>query len=224
MLRVCTSSTESSLVSLTAYKAAVGTTTTADDEIMQSALNRALALIEGYLGHPLRRHVYHETMAGYGSLELRVSRTPLIAVESVSYDSEKVDPTTYSIASQGGGILYRQLGWPWTAGIQYDLMPRVVPGGESQNYTVVYEAGYCMNGSTADGWVSTGELVPTDIEAAIIAAATYLYKGASRDPAVASKRIGDLSITYHGGGQQAGSVDNGLPNSVKGLVAHLRRF
>ena len=224
MLRVCTSSTESSLLSLTAYKAAVGTTTTANDDIMQSALNRATALIEGYLGYPLRRQVYEETLAGYGSLELQVSRTPLLSIESILYGTELVDPTSYDIANEGAGLIYRELGWPWTAGIEYDLMPRVVPKSEARTYTAVYEAGYCANGSTADGWLTTGEAVPAEIESATIAAATFLYKGASRDPAVVSKKIGDLSITYQGGGNLGGLQSVGLPDSVKGMVSHLRRF
>ena len=227
MLRVCTSSTESALLSLTAYKAAIGTTTTAEDDIMQSALDRATALIEGYVGYPLRRQVYHETVGGYGSLELQVSRTPLQSIESIKYDTETVDPTSYDIANQGAGIIYRALGWPWTAGIEYDLLPRVVPKSETKNYTVVYEAGFCMNGSTASGWLTTGEPVPPDIEAAVVAAATYLYKSAGRDLSISSKKIGDLSISYTGGESAVapgGSVSYGLPTDAKGLLSHWRRF
>lgn len=226
MLRVCTSSTESSMLSLTAYKAAVGTTTTADDEIMQSALNRATALIEGYIGYPLRRQVYLETLAGYGSLELQVTRTPLRAIEAIYYGSELVDPSSYDIASEGAGLIYRELGWPWSAGIDWDLSPRVTPKSESRSYTAVYESGYCINGSTEDGWLTTGEPVPAEIESAAIAAATFLYKGAGRDPSIQTKKIGDLSITYQGGGSAfgGGSQSVGLPDSVKGMLSHLRRF
>ena len=226
MLRVCTSSTESSLLSLTAYKAAVGTTTTADDDIMESALSRATALIEGYVGYPLRRQVYSETLGGYGSMELQVTRTPLRAIESIYYGSELVDPTSYDIANEGAGLIYRELGWPWTAGIDWDLSPRVTPKSEARTYTAVYESGYCINGSTEDGWLTTGEAVPAEIEAATIAAATYLYKGASRDPSVQSKKIGDLSVTYQGGGAafDGSSPSVGLPDSVKGMLSHLRRF
>lgn len=228
MLRVCTSSTDSSLLSLTAYKAAIGTTTTADDSIMQSALDRATALIEGYIGYPLRRQVYQETLGGYGSLELQVTRTPLRAIESIYFGSELIDPTSYDIGNEGAGLIYRELGWPWTAGIDYDLMPRITPRSEARTYTAVYESGYCLNGSTADGWLTTGETVPPYIEAATIEAATYLYKGAGRDPSIASKKIGDLSVTYRGGGGGfgggGGSPSIGLPDSVKGMVSHLRRF
>jgi hypothetical protein len=214
-------------MSLTVYKATLGTTSTADDDKMQYALDRATALIEGYLGYPLRRRVYKETVAGYGSLELQVTRTPLVAVETVSFQDEEVDPTSYDIANESAGIIYRELGWPWTAGVEYDLVPHVTPRSELKSFSVVYEAGYCVNGSTEDGWLTTGEAVPSDIEGALVSAATFLYKGAGRDPSVASKKIGDLSITYQGGGQSfgnGGSVSVGLPDTVKGMLSHYRRF
>lgn len=227
MLRVCTSSTESSLLSLAAYKAAIGTTTT-DDAIIQSALDRATSLIEGYIGYPLRRQVYRETVGGYGSLELQVSRTPLRAIESIMHQTELVDAAEYEIGNEGAGLIHRELGWPWTAGLEFDLVPHVVNKSELKSYAVVYEAGYCINGSTADDWLTTGSPVPGDIEAAMVAAATFVYKSASRDFSVTSKKIDDLSISFQSGGGggfgQGGSVSAGLPDTVKGMLSHLRRF
>lgn len=224
MLRVCTSSTESALMSLTVYKATIGTTSTADDTKMQYALDRATSLIEGYLGYPLRRQVYEETVGGYGANELQVTRTPLLSIESILYSTQEVDPASYDIANEGAGLIYRELGWPWTAGVEYDLVPHVVPRSELKSYTVVYEAGYCVNGSTESGWLTTGEPVPGDIEGALAHAATFLYKSANRDLSVTSKRIGDLSITYESGGTQGGSQSGGLPDTVKGMLSHYRRF
>lgn len=224
MLRACTSSTESSLLSLTDYKAAVGTTSTADDAVIQSSLNRATAAIEGYLGYSLRRAVYQETIPGYGSLELQVSQTPLISIESINYGGELVDPTSYDIGNSKAGLIYRELGWPWTAGIDYDLLPRIVPKSETRSYTVVYESGYCVNGSTDAGWLTTGESVPGEIEAALVATATFFYKGLTRDQSVVSKTIGDLSITYHGGAKAGSPQVSGIPDVAKGLIDHLRRF
>lgn len=224
MLRVCTSSTESALMSLTVYKATLGTTSTAEDVQMQYALDRATALIEGYIGYPLKRQVYHETVQGYGSYELAVSRTPLLAVESILHTTEEVDPSSYDIGNAGAGLIYRELGWPWTAGVEYDLVQHVVPRSELKSYTVVYEAGYCVNGSTADGWLTTGEPVPSDIESALVHAATFIYKSAGRDLSIESKKIGDLSITYHGGSQPGQSQGEGLPQIVKGMLAPYRRF
>ena len=227
MLRVCTSSTEGTLVSLTSYKAAASITTTSDDDIITAALGRATSLVEAYVGYTLRRQVYNETMGAYGSLDLSVSQTPVQAVEAVYYSTQEVDPTTYEIGNAGAGLIYREDGWPWTAGLRYDLTAHVIPNSEIKPYRVVYEAGYCINGSTDSGWLTTGVAVPGDIEAAIISAATFVYRNATRDFSVTSKKIGDLQVSYTAGGQGGGGQiadSGGLPLTVKGMLAHLRRF
>src|SRR5574343_94071 len=142
MLRTCTTSTETALLSLTSYKASAQVVTTSDDAILQTALDRATALIEGYLGYPLRRQVYEETIPSGGSNILQVSRTPLKSVESVTFGADVVDPTSYNIDSEGGGLIYRPLGWPWTVGVQWDMTPHTVPNSETKDFTVVYEAGF----------------------------------------------------------------------------------
>ena len=228
MLRVCTSSTESSLMSLTAYKAAAQIVTTSDDTVLQSHLDRATALIEGYIGYPLKRQVYSERVAGYGSYELQVSRVPLRAIESISYGQDLVEPTGYDISNESAGLIYRELGWPWTAGVEYDLTAHIVPRSELKSFTVVYEAGFCVNGSTADGWLTTGEAAPGDIESALVMATSFLYRSGGRDLSVTSKKIGDLSISYQSGGASGlgggGSASVGLPDTVKGMLSQWRRF
>lgn len=223
-LRVCTSSTETALMSLADYKAAAGITTTADDAIITSALSRATSLIEGYLGYPLRRQVYNESVGGFGSLELQVSRTPINAIEAIYYSTDEVDPSSYEIGNSGAGLIYRESGWPWTAGIEYDLTAHIVPKSEARLFRVVYEAGYSLNGSTADGWLTTGEAVPPDVEAALVSATTFVYRNtANQDGTVKRKQIGDLEIEYHDPTVVQESV-SGLPSSIKGLLNHLRRF
>jgi hypothetical protein len=224
MLRTCTTSTDLSLLSLEAYKIAVGTTSTGDDDKITAALRQATSLVEGYVGYPLRRQVYEETVGGYGGNELLVGRSPLLAIESITYAGELVDPASYDFNS--AGLIYRELGWPWTAGLEYDLMPHVIPKSEARTYTVVYESGFCVNGSTADGWLTTGEPVPADIETAIAITASFVCGTVGRDPTVTSKKIGDLLYTYQTGGQfsPTGNPSVGIPDIVKGVLAPWRRI
>ena len=225
MLRVCTSSTEDTLLSLEAYKVAIGTTSTGSDATFEAALKRATELVEGYVGYPLRRQVYYETLAGYGNNELSLSRVPVRSIESIYFDTELVDPLSYNIESEKAGTVFRETGWPWTAGVQYDLQPRIVPRSEIPSYKVTYEAGFCINGSTEDGWLTTGTPIPGDIEAAVAMAATFIAKSVGRDQTLLSKRIGDLSIEYQQ--TQSGVISTpsmGLPQDVKGMLSHWRRF
>lgn len=227
MLRTCTTSTDTAALSLSAYKAAAKITTTSDDAILQSALDRATALIEGYIGYPLRRAVYEETVPAGGGNHLSVSRVPVQAIESIAFQGDVVAPTSYDIESALAGLVYRPLGWLWTAGLTWDLAPHVMPNSELRDFTVVYEAGYCTNGSTASGWLTTGEPVPLELETALISATTFVYRSATRDESVKSKKIGDLSITYQGGtvsGADGPMLSGGLPDTIKGILAPWRRF
>lgn len=218
MLAVCTSSTELALITTQQLRDVLGTTSTSDDSLMQSMCNRATAELSGYLGYPLIRNVYSETVAGFGSNELQVSRVPVLSVESIYYSTQLVESTSYVIDNPSAGILSRDLGWAWTAGLQYELTGHVAPNSELKRFTIVYEAGYALSGSTAAGWLTTGEPVPYEIEDALLAAATFRYKAKSRDLSITSKRIGDLSISY------AENLTGGLPNTITNLVQHLRRF
>lgn len=224
MLRTCTTSTETALLSLSSYKASAQIVTTSDDAIIQTALDRATALVEGYLGYPLRRQVYEETVPSGGSNQLQVSRTPIHSIESIMYGTDVIESTSYDIDSQIGGLIYRSLGWTWTVGIQWSLLPHAVPNGETRDFTVVYEAGFCINGSTAAGWLTTGEPVPSDIEAAIALTATFVYRAIPRDDSIVSKSIGDLSIDYHPRALGAQSPSVGIPDTAKGLLNPWRRF
>lgn len=226
MIRVCTSSTETSLISLSDYKLSAGITTTDDDAAIQAALDNATSLVEGFLGYPLKRQVYEEKVVGYGSLELSLSRVPVLAVESIYASTELVDPDTYEIGNAESGTIFREDGWPWTVGLEYEMVPHVAPRSEQKSFTVVYEAGYSVNGSTESGWLSTGESVPGDIKAALLHTTTFFYKSAGRDPSIESKKIGDLSITYAGGGglTGGGGQPSGIPDVAKGYISHRRRF
>lgn len=225
MIRTCTSSTEESLLSLASYKAAIGTTSTANDTALEAALRRATELVEGYVGYPLRRQVYYETVPGFGNNELVVSRIPVQSIESIYAGTDLVDPDEYEVDSAKAGTISREVGWPWTAGTQWDLQPHVMPGSELKSYRITYEAGFCINGSTEDGWLTTGESVPSDIEAAVAMAATWVNKSQGRDQSILRREIGDLSIEYQE--TKSGIVDApsmGLPQDVKGMLSHWRRF
>ena len=223
MLRTCTSSTDDALMTLDAYKAAAKIVTTSDDAIIQSALQRATSLIEAYVGYPLRRQVYNETVPSYGGLELQVSRLPIQSIEAIYMSTEPVDPASYEISSPGSGLIYRESGWPWMTNLVYDLMPHPMPQGEPRLFRVVYEAGFSVSGSTGSQWLTSGDAVPGSVEAAMMLTTNYLYRAAGNDPSVVQRKIGDLMITYKGFTAQSQAGSFGLPEDAKAYVAHLVR-
>src|SRR5262245_45704435 len=56
----------------------------------------------------LCRQTYRETLPGYGSTRLMLSRTPIVSLSSVAHNSEPI--TDYVIENKEVGFLYRRLG------------------------------------------------------------------------------------------------------------------
>jgi hypothetical protein len=203
MLRTCTSSTGMQLTTLATLKAVMfgaTATSTVEDDVLDAYITRASEAVQDYLGYPLYRAVYEETVPGGGDNALMLSRTPVTVVESVVDGEDELDSTGYVIEEPGAGLLRRDEGFPWTAAVGFELDSRPVPGSEQRRYTVVYEAGYTFAGSTttSDSWLTytTGRTMPYWPEQATLETAKSWYKKKAADGSVQSKSIGDLSITY----------------------------
>jgi len=114
-------------------------------------IDDASAAVENYCGGvPFARELVVESVPGFGSLHLGLSRTPLAAVDSVLFDSEVV--TDYVIDDRDEGTLYRQAGWYWTAQVALGLAGRQrwpgrgspQPQAEEPRFTVTYPGGYIL--------------------------------------------------------------------------------
>jgi len=221
MLTIVTAAVESNLSSLEKLKAALygaTATSTGNDELLSDYLARASNVIEEYLGYPLMRQVYSETLAGYGDNSLMVSRTPVMAIGELNDGDDLITSTGYVIEEPKAGLIRRDEGFPWTAGIGADLSMRPVVGSELRRFTCIYEAGYILNGSTStEGWLttSTGRTLPHWAEQATLETAKSFFKRRSVDGAIKSKSIGNLSITY--GGSGSGGVEE-LPAPALALL------
>lgn len=203
MLRVCTSSTEELLAPLTTFKRELGITTTSDDDLLTEALADASQLVQDYLGYPLHRQVYSESLAGPGSQEFVLARRHVRAVENIYYAGEAL--TTDSYETDGSAGLVRvELGVPWTPMIETELVEHPLSGQAYHDYTVDYEAGYLAadTASTANGagkpWLttSTGRDMPRWATRAALITAKGLWLHRQTMPGISSKRVGDLAITY----------------------------
>ncbi len=202
MLTVTTTSTSERLSTLDALKRDLGIATSSEDDALDDKLLAASHAVATYIGYwPLRQR-YAETVRGFGTQRLTLSATPIRAVGSIYVGAQLVDPTTYEIGKPLAGILHRDLGWPWTAGLEYDLEAHVVPYSELHSFAVDYEAGWVLTTSTgaldATGFITSsgGRTLPRDFEDAVLEQAKSLYLARRRDSAIESKRVGALSVTY----------------------------
>lgn len=225
MISVCTSSTGTQLTTLEALKAILRTTSTGTDDLLSSYISRASNAVQEYLGYPIYRQVYRETVAAYGDNQLMLSRTPVLAIESITdSDGNQLESTGYNIEDQDAGLVWRDEGFPWSAAVMFELDPRPVPGSEKREYVAVYEAGYTLTCATSTGGyvtATTGRTIPEWAELATLETAKSWFKRSAADGAVQSKRIGDLSISY--GNASAGQALFELPSTAIALLrSHAR--
>ena len=131
-------------------KAELAITTASDDALFDRLIDQASRAIERYCRRPFPREVYTETLGGFGEVELMLARTPIVAVSSVLYDLDVI--TDYVVNDADAGILYRQVGWFWTAQVLSGLVGKQrwpgigdpLPRQEEPRFTVGYTAGYLL--------------------------------------------------------------------------------
>lgn len=122
-----------------------------DATLLDALVDRASAAVETYCNRTFQRETLTETLPGFGDIHLQLTRTPIVSVSSVTYNTSTTI-TDYSVASAAKGWLYRQAGWEWTVqvwpgltgALQYLDMGSPVPRSEEPLYSVVYTAGYLL--------------------------------------------------------------------------------
>ena len=205
MLTVCTSSTHSQLAQLGDLMTMLGAT--ASSSGMDLALTQASDWAIRYVGYELRRQVYQETVASYGSQNLMVSRTPILDVQrffnsTSTGEATEFQSSEYRVADPEAGFIERDQGYRWTAQEMWNLGSYVKPNSELRPWLLVYEAGYQIGetSSTDDKWATTTTYnsLPPTIERAVLLRAGEMYQGSS---GVKSMKVGPLSVTYSSEGQ-----------------------
>ena len=206
MLTVCTSSTESSLAALGDLMVILGAT--ASSSGMDMALAAGTAWVERHVGNDvgymLRRQVYQESVAGYGTQVLRLSRRPILGVQRMFDGSDtgtatEYCSTDYRIESADGGLisLRSNAGFAWDAVWDQSIARYPRPSAVDKRWWITYEAGYQLVCSSSTGeWatVTTGRTLPGDIERAVLLKAAEFYGDAGG--AYASMKVGPLGLTF----------------------------
>jgi hypothetical protein len=214
MLTVTTTSTSAGLTTLDALKGHLGITTTDQDDLLSDAILGASDAVATYIGYYPLRQTYRETIAGFGNRTMMVSRTPLTAVSALYYGSTGLlaDPASYVIDNTEAGFIVRDQGFPWSAGVEWDLDAHIAPRSERKIFIVDYTAGWVMS-------TGAGRTLPYDLEQAAVESAKSQYLGRKRDGSITSKSVGDLSVSYG----TAGGEGTALPPEAIGFLQRYRR-
>ena len=200
MISVCTSSTDSQLASLGDLMTMLAAT--ASSSGMDLALTQASDWADTYVRYPLRRQVYEETGASFGTQRLMLSRTPILSVQrffdsTSTGDATEFQSSEFRVSDPEAGFIDRNQGYRWTAQERWNLGSYVVPGSELHPWLLVYEAGYQVGetSSTDDKWATTTTMntLPPIIERAVLLRAAEMYQGSA---GVSSMKVGPVSVSY----------------------------
>lgn len=212
-----------SLTSLATLKAVLGLSGTAQDERLSLAINAASAAIENYChGQFARATVTSERHLQAGGLRLVLKRVPVLSVTSITADGDAVSITDLVIESSKGGILYLPGGFPRSGYERSSLSPGILPGSESPDLLVTYEAGYVTPAQAAEsGGDYEGETVtlPAPLQMAAVKLASSYYQDGNTAREVARESIDNTSIYY----RPDGADDLGIPSGLVSLLRPYRR-
>lgn len=183
MLEIITAATDSRLISIEAARVAIGLADddTSQDAALQALIDQASAAIVSFIGQPLARQTYRETVwSRSASDSLMLSRFPVASIASVGVDGADIDADGYRV-DLATGIVHRRS--PTRCGPFW-------PAGET---VVEYAAGYELPGD-----------LPADIQRAAILMLRQSHSAGGRDPLLRSEDTdGVASFTYFAAGSSA---------------------
>jgi hypothetical protein len=190
------------------------------DAVLADMILSASDAIQRYTGRVFAAARYQELLPGNDAGQLLLARTPLIAIETVLFNTDPLLDVT--IADADAGLIYRERGFGWTGTYAWGTLSdtRMV-GSERPLYAITYRAGYRMHDDDpADPLAprpSDGALpLPYDLRRACVETVKAYWEGKS-GVLIRSQSVADLSVTY-------GDVPQGdLPAAVKALLIPWRR-
>lgn len=192
---------ETDLVTLNEVKNYIGGVDSDDSVILQTLITAATAAIEAHTGKAFVERQFTEDYSGGpkswvrgGSKVIQLNHYPVVSVSSITDDDgETVPASDYTVIAELGQLEHESW-WPRPEG----------------RWTIVYTAGSAASTQEVDDGVK---------QAAIMTVASW-FQGRDRDPALVSKKVGDVSKTYRDGED----ARSGLPGTALHLLSAHRRI
>jgi hypothetical protein len=198
------------LTTVAAVKSVLGRSANGKDAEITRLIDAATDAIEEWCGRAFARQTYVETVAGSDHPLLMVTNTPIIGTPTIVCDSSPI--TDFEVRDAEAGILYREVGWARGEWAGWNVERWAKPGTEPLQFAVTYEAGYYLPGQSDRN-------LPGQIEQATVETIAAWFRSSRRDPAVKSKKIGDLALTFATVEGEAAQRVLGIPPSARALLS-----
>lgn len=197
-------------------KTELGITDSLSDARLERRIIAASAVIESHCQRRFRRTTVTETLIGYGSPTLFISRTPIESVTSLSIDGTAIDSANYTLDGDKGILRALTGAWQWTTYRAATASTPPIPGDEYPDYSCIYIGGYFLPNDTAPMPGTATALPDVLIEACLTIAATMQRRG-GQDTGLAGSAAGDASVSWFAtmGGLTANAVSDLLANFVR---------
>ena len=162
---------------------------------------QATRMVEGFCGRILVRETVTEKVTSQGTEIIRLSRYPVIEIESFKYNDQEL--TDYNLDPDRGWLIRTSGVWSPSVRTEGYYAPFEVPS-RNPNYTIKYSAGY------------TQYTCPGDLRSAVMDIAQGIYQQSQTGASpYSSESIGDWSYTR---GSQ------GLMTAIKDRIGPYRRL
>lgn len=206
------------LTTLAVAKEALGIAVADDsqDAAVLRQVNVASQYLENACARIFGRATLEESVPGYGTDKLVLSRPPIVSVSGITYRENTVDITNL-VTYAGAGMVQLRGGFQWTAHVAGGLGAMTahgLPGTEMPDYVVSYVGGWVLPQDDGD----PARDLPYDIEETCLdlIRAQWLYR--TRDPAIRGEKLRTWSVQY------TGNKSKDLENIAEGTVAQYRRL
>jgi hypothetical protein len=217
MLEVLEAAPSTDLTTIPQLVAEIGTLTPEQQDWITLGIRSASSLIEQEANQFFAQQRYRETLAGSGSTELMLARTPILGTPTiVSTDNNVI--VDFVVEDREAGILYRRQGWTKDVSYFPSITDDFLPDVTHPRFVIEYDAGYWLpsfNTQLEDDQIR----LPGNVEQACILTMKAWWHKKNRDASVSWKQVGDLALGYRGDAAPKGDVQMlNLPPEARILI------
>jgi len=137
--KILSAASTTKLIALATVKDRLGITSSSQDTRLGELISEASSAIEDYIGRPLVRQRYLETVSGNARGRIMLSCCPLDR-DSVTLTIDDVADTDFAVENWESGFLWRDGGADWPRGERSG----VISERPEENLDVTYKGGYIL--------------------------------------------------------------------------------